>query len=278
MQLQEAIDTNSFQKLSTLIDKIAFDNINVDVKILSRAKREIERLKIEMQINNFIGTLQYVENYKTIQKSVFVLGQLLEEAASKGINIDAKIIDKAKKESERLISERNLRHHMGMITISNSTPEIVKNMEELVKIAIENEVSVTYVSKAKEVIEKMKESIDSQKILRKFLDYPIREYPDMTPIDPKKKPNPAEEAKKKKKEPKIPIPSWAEELPALVKQVEALEVILKKAVTLELSNEFIDQSKENIARMKKEIKFRQLEEEEARLAAEKKQADKNKKK
>ena len=124
----------------------------------------------------------------------------------------------------------------------------------------------------------MKETIDSQIILRRFLDYPMREYPDFAPVDPKKKPNPAEEAKKKRKEPKIAVPSWAEELPGVVKQVESLEIILRKAAVLELSQDFIDQSKENISRMRKEIKFRQMEEEEARQAAEKKLADKNKKK
>ena len=277
-QLQEAIDSNSFQKLSSLIDKIIFDNINVDIKIMTTAKREVERLKIEMNINNFIGTLQYIESYKTIQKSVYVLKQLLEEATQKGIKIDQKIIEKVKKESDRLMSERNLRYHIAMIMLSDSNPEVVKKLEELVKSAVVNEVSNTYVSKANEIIEKMKESIDSQIILRKFLDYPIREYPDMGPVDPKKKPNPAEEAKKKKKDSKFPIPTWAEELPVLIRQVDALEKIMKKAAILELSGDFMDQAKENIARMKKEIKFRQMEEEELKLASDKKQSDKNKKK
>jgi len=124
----------------------------------------------------------------------------------------------------------------------------------------------------------MKEIIESHNILRKFLDYPIREYPDFAPPDPKKKTNPAEEAKKKKKEPKILVPDWAEELPALVKQVEMLESILKKSAILDIPQPFIDQAKENIARMRKEIKFRQMEEDEARALADKKQADKNKKK
>ena len=113
--------------------------------------------------------------------------------------------------------------------------------------------------------------------MRKFLDYPLREYPDFAPPDPKKKPNPAEEAKKKKAA-KIQVPEWAEELPALVKSVEGLESILKKAAILEIPPSFMDQARENLVRMRKEIKFRQMEEEEARALAEKKLADKNKKK
>ena len=277
-QLQEAIDSNSYSKLVVLIEKIQSDNINVDVKIMHRAKKELERLKFEININNFIGTLQFVENYKTIQKSVYLLGQMYEEAIKQGIKIDSKIVDKIHKESERLKSERNLRHHMGIILLSQSTPELVKNLEDLLQIAEKNEVSVNYLSKAKDIIEKMKENIESHNILRKFIDYPIREYPDFTPVDPKKKPNPAEEAKKKKKEAKIPIPAWAEELPGLVRQVEALDHILKRAAILELSSDFIDHAKENMARMRKEIKFRQMEEEEAKQLADKKQQDKNKKK
>ncbi|OMJ70888.1 hypothetical protein SteCoe_31049 [Stentor coeruleus] len=277
-QLQEAIDSNSYTKINLLIDKIANENINVDVKILYRARREVERLKTEIDINAFIGTLQYVESYKTIQKSVFVLGQMLEETAKKGIKIDQKTIEKVHKETQRLISERNLRHQLDVIGIADSSPEMVKNMIEMTKVAEENEVSSTYISKAKEITGKMREIIDSNIILRKLLDYPIREYPDFTPVDPKKKPNPAEEVKRRKKEPKIQIPAWAEELSALSKQVEALEQILKKSQILEIPSDFVEQAKENIVRMKKEIKFRQMEEDEIRFAAEKKQADKNKKK
>jgi Ankyrin repeats (3 copies) len=275
--IQEAIDMNSYEKLQNLLEKINKDKINIDVKILYKAKQEIERMKFEIDINAFIGTLQYVESYKTIKKSVFLLAQMLEEASKKGIRIDQKIHDKVQKETERLISERNLRHNIDIQSFSNPTPEIVKIMEELVNIATKNEVSSTYILNAKEIIEKMKENIEAHTILRKFLDYPIREYPELVPVDPKKKPNPAEEAKKKKKD-KINVPEWANEVPALVRQVESLENILKRANLIDLSHDVVEQAKENIVRMKKEIKFRQMEEEEAKQAADKKLADKNKKK
>lgn len=277
-QLQEAIDSNSLVKLTNLIEKISEENINVDVKILHKANREVERLKTELEINNFIGTLQYVENYKTIQKSVYLLKEMQDEAAKQGIKLDQKLLDKIQKERERLMAERNLRYQVSIVGLPDAKPEMVKNIEELARICDQLEVSATYTQKARELSGKMKEIIESHNILRKFLDYPLREYPDFAPPDPKKKPNPAEEAKKKKKEPKISIPDWAEELPALVKQVEMLESILKKSAVLDIPQSFIDQAKENIARMRKEIKFRQMEEEEARALADKKQADKNKKK
>lgn len=277
-QLQEAIDSNSLPKLTSLIEKISNENINVDVKILHRANREVIRLKTELEINNFIGTLQYVESYKTIQKSVYLLKEMQDEAAKQGIKLDQKLLDKIQKERERLMAERNLRYQVDIVGLPDATPEMVKTIEELASICDQREVSVTYVQKARELSGKMKEIIESHNILRRFLDYPLREYPDFAPPDPKKKPNPAEEAKKKKKEPKIQVPDWAEELPALIKQVEMLESILKKSAILDIQQSFMDQAKENIVRMRKEIKFRQMEEEEAKALADKKLADKNKKK
>jgi ribosomal protein L19 len=276
-QLQEAIDSNSFVKLTTLIDKVRDENINVDIKILVKAKKEAQRMKMEIEINNFIGTLQFVENYKTIQKSIYLLKNMQENAVENGIKLEQKMVDKIHKETERLMAERNLRYQLDITGIADGTPEMVKKIDELARICEENDVSSTYIHKGRALTEKMKEIIESHNILRKFLDYPLREYPDFAPPDPKKKPNPAEEAKKKKGS-KIPIPEWAEELPALVKAVEALEGILKKSAALEIPGSFIDQAKENIVRMRKEIKFRQMEEEEARALAEKKLADKNKKK
>jgi len=114
----------------------------------------------------------------------------------------------------------------------------------------------------------------------------LREYPEPVLLDsrgrkiPPKTPQ-KEEAKKpvkKKKEPKFLIPDWATELSALVNQVNSLDNLMKKAQHLELSNEFLDQAKENMIRMKKEIKFRQQMEEEARLLAEKKAAERKKNK
>ena len=276
-QLQEAIDSSSYSKLTSLLEKIENENINIDIKILVKAKKETEKLRTEIEINNFIGTLQYVESYKTIQKSVFLLKEMQEKALEKGIKLEQKMLDKINKECARLMAERNLRYQLDITALSDGTPEMVKKVDELAKVCEVNEVSSTYTNKAKNLTEKMKEVIESHNLLRKFLDYPLREYPDFAPPDPKKKPNPAEEAKKKKAA-KIQVPEWAEELPALVKSVEGLESILKKAAILEIPPSFMDQARENLVRMRKEIKFRQMEEEEARALAEKKLADKNKKK
>jgi len=44
-------------------------------------------------------------------------------------------------------------------------------------------------------------------------DYPVREYPEVEILDPKKKDD--KKKKKKKKEPPFPLPTWAEELEAV---------------------------------------------------------------
>jgi hypothetical protein len=53
-----------------------------------------------------------------------------------------------------------------------------------------------------------------------FLDYPVREYPEVEVVDPKKKKQAKKEdekkkKKRKKKEPPFPMPEWANELDAV---------------------------------------------------------------
>lgn len=49
--------------------------------------------------------MKYVENYKTIMKSVNTLRDLLEDANVRGIKVDQSVIDMANAEINRLVSE-----------------------------------------------------------------------------------------------------------------------------------------------------------------------------
>ena len=119
------------------------------------------------------------------------------------------------------------------------------------------------------------------------MDYPLREYPEPEVLDPRKRgatkpatPDPKKAPpKKKKKEPKFMVPDWAEEISALQAQVEALDKLIKEAAVLELNEDFLAQAKENLNRMRKEIRFRNQADEEAKAEAEKRKAEarKNKK-
>ena len=286
--MNEKIEMNQYGDLDGALKQVREKNIIVDTKLLEKARIEHERLKTEELILKYIESLSYVGNYKTIQKSVFVLKSMLEDAINKGVVLDPIIMERADKESRRLISERNLRYQVDITNPGEASSETVMLLEDLVADAEAHDVAVVYIECAKVIILKMKENIEAHYILRLFLDYPLREYPEPVLLDsrgrkiPPKSPTPQkEEAKKnakKKKEPKFLIPDWATELPALVIQVDNLDKLMKKAQHLELSDDFMDQAKENIIRMKKEIKFRQQQEEELRMIAEKKAADRKKNK
>lgn len=288
IEMSEKIEMNVFGDLDGALKLIREKNIVVDPKLLERAQIEHERLKTEGVILKYIESLAYVENYKTIQKSVFLLKEMLDDAKKRGVIVEHRIIDKADRESKRLISERNLRYQVDITNPGEASSDTVMLLEDLAANAESRDVATGYIDAAKVIILKMKENIEAHYILRLFLDYPLREYPEPVLLDsrgrkipPKTPPAPKEETKKtakKKKEPKFLIPDWATELSALITQVENLDKLMKKALHLELSNDFLDQAKENMIRMKKEIKFRQQQEEELRLIAEKKAAERKKNK
>lgn len=288
IEMNEKISMNLYGDLDSAIKIIKDKNITVDPKLLEKARKEHERLKIEGEIECYIDSLSYIENYKTIQKSVYTLKSMLEEADKQGVEIDNRISDRAKKEIARLISERNLRYQVDITNPSEASSQTVMILEDLCTVAEENLVAAEYIDAAKVIVLKMKENIEAHYILRLFLDYPVREYPEPIQVDsrgrkipPKTPPAAKEEAKKntrKKKEPKFLIPDWAIELSALTSQVESLDKLMKKFQHLELDNDFMDQAKENLTRMRKEIKFRQQQEEEQKLLAEKKAAEKKKNK
>lgn len=286
LDMNEKIDMKQYGDLDGALKLITDKAIVVNPKLLEKARIEHEQLKHEGIIEKFIDSLAYVENYKTIQKSVYTLRQMLKDCIDQEINIDQRIIERAEKETERLLSERNLRYQVDITNPGEASSQTVRILEDLASTAESLGVANEYIDSARVIVQKMKENIEAHYILRLFLDYPLREYPEPVLLDsrgrkiPPKTP-PKEEAKKpvkKKKEPKFLIPDWATELSALINQVNSLDNLMKKAQHLELSNDFLDQAKENMIRMKKEIKFRQQMEEEARVLAEKKAAERKKNK
>jgi len=111
-----------------------------------------------------------------------------------------------------------------------------------------------------------------------LLDYPIREYPEPEEIDPKKKDKKPPAKKKKKKEPPFNTPPWAEELDQVIGKVKEMEGLIHDKVNLKLDDEFIVKVNQELQRFKKEIAYRKMIEEEARIEAELKAAKKAKKK
>lgn len=110
----------------------------------------------------------------------------------------------------------------------------------------------------------MSENIQAREILQMFLDYPVREYPVEEVVDPKKKKAVKKEEekkkkkKRKKKEPPFPIPDWATELDSVTNKVTRMNELLQQAGDIYLDEDFIEKTNEQLARFKKEVKFRQF--------------------
>jgi len=67
------------------------------------------KLDKELDIKTFIKSVDFIDDYKTILKSVKTLNDKVETARELGVEMDMVIIGEVNKCTSRLISERNLR-------------------------------------------------------------------------------------------------------------------------------------------------------------------------
>lgn len=103
----------------------------------------------------------------------------------------------------------------------------------------------------------MQGNLKAREVLKLLQDYPPREYPEPEETDPKKKAKEdPKKKKKKKKEPPFPLPTWAEELSEVEQTIKMINSLIKNADDLQLSPEFLADSKEQLARFKLEVAFR----------------------
>ena len=108
---------------------------------------------------------------------------------------------------------------------------------------------------------KMNDNITARETLQLLLDYPIREYPEPEPLDAKGKPIKTKDDKKKpkkrkKKEPAFPTPAWAEQLEDVQKTVKKISELAGRAQELNLEQDFLTQTEEQLKRFKQEIQYK----------------------
>jgi len=99
------------------------------------------RLDKELDIRNFIKSIDYNEDYKTILKSVKILNDKVKDAKELGVELDLGILADVNKTTSRLISERDLRFNMEMAKVPESTPESVENLKNLIEKATDSSVN-----------------------------------------------------------------------------------------------------------------------------------------
>ncbi len=180
------------------------------------------KLDKELDIRNFIKSVEHIDDYKTILKSVKILNDKVEAAKDLEVELDSGLLGEVNRCTSRLISERNLRFEMESLKVYASDHETVQKLKDLIEKAQDTNVAQQYREQAEKISQQMSGSIKAREILQMLLDYPEREYPEMEVFDPKKKgkqaPPKKEEVKKKKKkkEPPFPTPDWALELDAVV--------------------------------------------------------------
>jgi len=90
--LQRSLNTNNFDKVDETLQHILDNTIDIDVKLLDRGSVDHERLRTEGIISRFLESVAYVEDYKTIQKSVNSITEMLEDAVKRGVQVDPLII------------------------------------------------------------------------------------------------------------------------------------------------------------------------------------------
>ena len=271
--VKNAIKSNSLTELSEVYNYVKQNNIKICCKLSAEAEFNIDRLQREKKIIEHLNNLKVVENHKTIEKSVFILEEMIKEAKDKSIGLDMIVVEKTFSEKNRLLAEKELRKLMSNLTVELSSPDNLFILNDKILNAKMSGVEEKYIETALELSKKIQLNLAAKELLELFVAYPLREYPKIEPIDPKKskfliinnfniekKPEP-QPKKRRKKEPPFLIPEWAKELKTLVDKVQEHKGYLNISNEIGLDINFINKSKEHLSRMGQEIAFRRHEEE-----------------
>jgi len=82
------MEGHEFYALDKVLNGIKSARMDIDVKLLDLA--EILHLKLakELDLRNFMKSVEHVDNYKTILKSVKILNEKKEQAENMGVKLD----------------------------------------------------------------------------------------------------------------------------------------------------------------------------------------------
>ena len=183
--LREAILSNNLEKLTTQFAESK--KYKIDLHLYKEATLNEDRLKREKDIKEHLDSLKVVEDHKTILKQVDELDKKLKDAEDNNVQLDKNLIQRAKDEKLRLLAEKELRQFLSNVTIGMASKENLDDLTGKVDTADKYKVAEEYVAKGKDLKEKFILNLDAKDIMDKFKEYPIREYPVVEEVDPKKK-------------------------------------------------------------------------------------------
>lgn len=110
-------------------------------------------------------SVEHVDKYKTILKSVKVLTDMEKNAKALGVDLDPQLEAEINQCCQRLISERNLRFEMENMYISGSTKETVDKLHDLINSATETNVEAQYLDQANNLNMRMNDNIEARRIM-----------------------------------------------------------------------------------------------------------------
>ena len=293
-ELSELIKNYDYGALTTKLKFIQDKDIHIETKLLDRAVIHQEKLRTQIDIMDFIQSVNEVDNYKTIKKSINILEDKVRDAMTRGVNLDQSIFDAVKGCIDRLTAERNLRFELDNLQVGVVKPEEVKTLEERKVEAKELHVADKFLENADVLKTKMEKHLHAREIVKRFLEYPEREggYPliryrfDLKsgkkvdratgkPIDPTKIFAPLPK-RRGKKAPKWVIPDWALETVQLNINMKTLNEYLANREELELDEDFLKAAQTALPRMKEEYELRIEIDKETKFEDEKKAKKKKK--
>ena len=117
--------------------------------------------------------------------------------------------------------------------MTSEEPDI-EELKELKDEATKTGVAKQYLEDAEVIDKKMSGNLQARTIFEKLRDYPIREYPEPEPEEPKKGGRGAppkqdkkkKKKKRKKKEKPFPVPEWAADIEVVEATVKEMNTLL----------------------------------------------------
>lgn len=85
--LVKAMDSNEFYTVDKALTDILNQHIDIDVKLLYKGECEHLRLQRELDIVQFIKSVEHLDDYKVIRKSVESLNNKVKSAKEMGVEL-----------------------------------------------------------------------------------------------------------------------------------------------------------------------------------------------
>lgn len=123
------------------------------------------KLDKELDIRNFIKSVDHIDDYKTILKSVKTLNDKVEAARDLEVELDNSLLGDVNRCTQRLIAERNLRFEMESLKVYQSDHDSVAKVKDLIEKAQDTNVADAYKERAEKISQQMSGNIKAREIL-----------------------------------------------------------------------------------------------------------------